>query len=73
MGAACRCSRKTGARSLHLAEHATAVTVGAMAGTLTVNLVNGDQAMVVEQQRVSASMLDVLGVRPLLGRGLYRR
>ena len=52
-----------------LAEHATTVTVAAMAGTLTVNLVNGDQAMVVEQQRVSASMLDVLGVRPLLGRG----
>jgi predicted permease len=52
-----------------LAEHASAVTVGAMAGTLTVNLVNDDQAMVVEQQRISASMLDVLGVRPLLGRG----
>jgi predicted permease len=51
-----------------LVEQATGVDVGAMGGTLTVNLVSGDRAIAVEQQRLSASMFEVLGIRPLIGR-----
>jgi len=64
-----RMESQNGRAFLALAEHATAVDVGAMGGTLTVNMVNGDQAMAVEQQRLSASMFTVFGVTPLLGRG----
>ena len=60
--------RQTGGAFLALAEQSKAVAVGAMGGTLTVNLVNGDQATAVEQQRMSASLVDVLGVSPFLGR-----
>lgn len=60
---------QNGRAFLTLAEHATAVDVAAMGGTLTVNMVNGDQAIAVAQQRLSASMFTVLGVRPFLGRG----
>jgi putative ABC transport system permease protein len=60
---------QTGRAFLALADNAAAIEVGAMGATLTVNLVNGEQAMVVVQQRLSASMVGVLGMRPLLGRG----
>src|SRR6185369_6032991 len=43
-----RMESQNGRAFLALAEHATAVDVGAMGGTLTVNMVNGDQAMAVE-------------------------
>ena len=59
---------QNGRTFLAVAEHATSFDVGAMGGTLTVNLVNGDRAMAVDQQRLSASMFAVLGVNPLLGR-----
>jgi predicted permease len=68
-GRVARMESQNGRAFLALAEHATAVVVGAMGGTLTVNMVNGDHAIAVEQQRLSASMFTVLGVRPFLGRG----
>ena len=59
---------QNGRAFLTLAEYATAVDVGAMGGTLTVNLVNGDRTLAVNQQRLSRSMFEVLGVAPLFGR-----
>jgi hypothetical protein len=59
---------QAGRAFLALADNATAIDVGAMGVTLTVNLVNGEQVMVVVQQRLSASMIPVLGMRPFLGR-----
>jgi len=64
-----RMESQNGRGFLALADRATTVDVGAMGGTLTVNMVNGDQAIAVEQQRLSASMFTVLGVNPFLGRG----
>lgn len=68
-GRVARMESQNGRAFLTLAEHATAVDVGAMGGTLTVNMANGNQAIAVAQQRLSASMFTVLGVRPFLGRG----
>ncbi len=63
---------QSGRAFLTIAEHATSFDAGAMGGTLTVNLVNGERAMAVDQQRLSASMFGVLGVNPLLGRAFNR-
>lgn len=68
-GRVARMESQNGRAFLTLAEHATAVDVGAMGGTLTVNMANGNQAIAVQQQRLSASMFTVRGVKPFLGRG----
>jgi predicted permease len=50
--------------------NASLLEAAALGGVEGVNLVSGGHPHYVREERVSASFLDVLGVRPVLGRGL---
>ncbi|MGH9410322.1 MAG: ABC transporter permease, partial [Vicinamibacterales bacterium] len=49
-------------------DHATTVDAAAIAGTSGVNLVAGNSAAYIQQQRVSAGYFHVLGILPAIGR-----